>query len=234
MSIKNKLDELMDAIRDRIANVDVDVDVYQSPWESIESGSDAYGEFSRDGNTTKNQIGSAGYWRLTTSTFLTVPGSFTNASEDVNPSGSSYDLTSGSQDCCMRTQQPANNYVRFALPPNIHRLILPSNFSYWYVTATAPKVVYLSKTSISNSSSWIGRSAVRNDYDSVKCPPDANVPYYLNNFKLPRSDMVNIFNNMVDRSSETTVKYITLGTDNLSRLTDADKQIAYSKGWDLQ
>lgn len=122
----------------------------------------------------------------------------------------------------------------------LKRLLLSETFNYtpyflYYGPYNADAGLYLSKHHTSINSSWAGNGTSDNTQTlHVVCPKGSDVPYFLNVFTLTVSDMVGIFNNMVDRSHEDSVAYITLGSTNLSKLTDAQKNIAYAKGWSLQ
>lgn len=135
------------------------------------------------------------------------------------------------------------------------RLILPETF--WFtmnMLSYAPAYTYLPKkiafggtyhyvsssgstasTPTKMSASWVGStSTTMFSKNVVKCPKDAEIPYYLNKFPhITAEDMVGIFENMIDRSGETTVATITLGTDNLAKLTEEQMDIARAKGWSL-
>lgn len=108
----------------------------------------------------------------------------------------------------------------------------------YQLCGTAPIAVYLSKkmsdprTTI--SSTWIGSQNNNVAEQFVKCPKDTEIPYFLNRMhKLTVDSMVGLFENLIDRSGETTVATLTLGSENLGRLTEEQKNIAYAKGWTL-
>ena len=67
----------------------------------------------------------------------------------------------------------------------------------------------------------------------VKCPPETCNHLYINKMGISIDDMVGIFNNLKDFSGTSTTKRVTLGTTNLAKLTDEQKNIAYAKGWEL-
>lgn len=123
-----------------------------------------------------------------------------------------------------------------SFPTHTRRLLLPPNcYCDNYMLNTSKRLtdgLYLNKLG-GCSSNWI-RNAVNIVEIPVKNPPNSNVPYYLNKILISAEDMVAIFENMIDRSAQTTTKYITLGSTNLAKLTEEQKQIAYAKGWQLK
>lgn len=115
----------------------------------------------------------------------------------------------------------------------IKRLILPENCTLYGALVYGVNAVYLPKHSPSIASNWVSQTYSSSGH-VVKCPPGADVPYYLNRLPaMTAEDIVGIFENMIDRSGETTVATITLGSDNLAKLTDEQIAIAEAKGWNL-
>lgn len=53
--------------------------------------------------------------------------------------------------------------------------------------------------------------------------------------KLSHDSLMSILNALADKSTDTsgTQWIVTIGTENLAKLTDAEKRIAFQKGWDL-
>lgn len=51
--------------------------------------------------------------------------------------------------------------------------------------------------------------------------------------KLNHDSLMSIINHLKDFSGTSTTKKLTLGTDNLEKLTDAEKKVATDKGWTL-
>lgn len=91
--------------------------------------------------------------------------------------------------------------------------------------------IYLARELTNNTSRWITEPYY--SYVPVKAPKDADGDYYLNLFKITTDDMVAILNNLKDHSTDGVSRTLTLGSDNLSRLTEEQKEIAYAKGWEL-
>lgn len=117
--------------------------------------------------------------------------------------------------------------VRLLLPPNC---ICSSRTLY--STGILKYGLYLNKTGTC-AVDWICVSKA--GVGTVKNPPESDCNYYLNMIPdITAEDMVGIFENMIDRSTQTKTKYITLGSDNLAKLTEEQKNIAYAKGWSLQ
>lgn len=121
-------------------------------------------------------------------------------------------------------------------PIGTKRLLLSKSFQYYpYVLFSTEYMsggLYLSATSHNRSSSWIFKDSSSVEIP-VKNPPKSDEQYYLNKIGISADDMVGIFENMIDRSANTTTKTITLGTTNLAKLTEEQKEIAYKKGWNL-
>lgn len=127
----------------------------------------------------------------------------------------------------------------------VRRLLFPRTCalsSNLVVSGSALFGIYLPQYTISNSSNWLigyttgSASSVDQDptcHTKVRCPKNSNVEYYLQNVVMNAESMVSIFNNLIDNSSSTRTKKITLGSYNLARLTEEQKNIAYSKGWTL-
>lgn len=213
------------------------MDMYQSPWEYVESGTDAYGRFScvnvADYNADE-KVSPGGYWRLKTKTFKTIPASFYNV-PNSNPSGSGYDLTSARNNFTSHLQMATNIYLKVMLPDHTARLILPER-AYLNITVLRypPTVTFLPKTgSMWSDWIWISNTTV-GSANYVKCPKDSDMEYYLNKFNLSNTDMINIINNLKDRSTETDIKTITFGSTNLAKLTPNQQSVAYKKGWQLK
>lgn len=223
-------------------------DIYtrKSIWEAVtESGTDALGDFTIKGITNDGYDS-----KCVTHYFRVVDGVVARESAPIifphycrvrNTSGSIADdfadaaLDLRGLDTLRKSYaySPNSNYY---LIPYCRRLLLPENFSYENMCLSNVGCMvgglYLSKTSSEYSSNWV---MIGSDTEiPIKCPKDASVPYYLNKFTMSVDDMVAIFENMKDLSANASVKYITLGSTNLAKLAEEQKQIAYAKGWDLQ
>lgn len=213
------------------------------PWEHLpNTGTDLLGDYVEvTVNNTPNINKNSGYLRLKKNypDVLLYPD---------NTFGGSVDLTN------FRDSTFAMNYYsktrnRLVSSNGASRIILPELYPIYtnpgsnYLTAyqmcsTAPVSVYLSKKmsapTSTLSSSWISSQNNNVTEQFVKCPKDTEIPYFLNRMhKLTADSMVGLFENMIDRSGETTVATLTLGSENLERLTEEQKNIAYAKGWTL-
>lgn len=229
---------------DSIASKINELDIYQTPWEIVDSGgTDALGDFvlTVGYNVAVNPYHLAGYYRLKAGCICS------DNSLGMNASCLSYvgiDLS----------EFPSSGDFRkaFLLPPilkdeqkgsiftnPVTRIILPETSSLpTYLLANPPYGVYLPRHEHGVwSSAWIrvANTATTTPIPIVKCPNGSDARYYLNRIlNITVEDIVGIFENMIDRSGEDTEAYITIGTDNLAKLTDEQKEIAYAKGWSLQ
>lgn len=235
MSLKTKFEELRQAIKN--------INRYQPQWELLEpgTGTDPLGDFEIVENSNINNIlpddqinVRAGYYRLIDGVHIRI----------VIPHVGGPIGEIGALDFSAMHTISAESFLKYGssvisneslITQYVKRLILPNHAilltRFLESTQHMYGGLYLPRTGV-NSSDWIGDTTSHTI--PVKCPKDANIPYYLNKISISAEDMVNIFNNMIDRSSEGTVKYITLGSTNLAKLTEEQKQIAYKKGWDLQ
>ena len=230
---------------------------YESPWEIITTnGTDACGSFKILSGTTEPSTheeitAKSGYFRLKAgvransyANALPIPDIMVAENQRYR-CGVAIDMsqaeyvdpiyTCSSKASYYKLNNNTSDYRAFFQSLCIKRLLLPEKFNYRAYTLWSPEnlfYLHLSKTADGNNSNWIYGQYSTAAY--VTCPKDANVPYYLNKFAaLTAEYMVRIFENMIDRSAETTTKYITLGSANLAKLTEAQKNIAYAKGWDL-
>lgn len=189
----------------------------------------------------KNELGPNGVFDVD----LSIPWSVTNHQSiaiDLSQSeGVRITDSHGRPDYYYGTKPDGSNGAVFypLYPRNVRRLLLSKQYNSFSYSIYSPDQLigglYLQQTYkelTGQSPNWVIWPATKSI--PIKNPPDSDVPYYLNKFIISASDIENILLNMVDRSSETTVKYITLGSENLAKLTEAQKEIAYAKGWDLQ
>lgn len=207
------------------------IDILKNPWEQItEEGEDALGKYYFSTTVSPENVVNDlhnGYWRLR-------PG-FTGKISAPNPgnTGRAIDITNiGSSD--LQIFQYTSNTQIFGHTLS-RRVIFPETCKlYSYTMYYAAMSLYLPKhCDGKNNSMWIGLSDSRAGR-IVKCPEGADIPYYLNRLGgLTAEYMVGIFENMIDRSGETTSETITLGSTNLAKLTEEQKEIAYAKGWNL-
>lgn len=231
MSVKSKLTELRDAISK--------IDVYRPAFERVNSlYADKMGEVTmvdRNAGAFGECPTRRGYWKL-----LEDVSKRNSSSYKFLPPVEDQTITLGGMlDLSTVETLDMNKFYRKDINSpffieHLSRLILPKRFGYIHcVLSSPPRELYLSRTTWSSTSTWVlNNSRHRPNY--VKCPKESDVPYYLNKFDLEVESMVGIFENMIDRSNESSVKYITLGSTNLAKLTESQKEIAYSKGWDLQ
>jgi len=206
------------------------LEVQINPWEEItEEGEDPLGAFtfvaSSPGPTNVHKNG--GYWRLRPGfRGKTAAPRYGQTFKAVDLRALEIDL-----DQAVRGKDARQDLTGPSL-----RLILPERSQFLDNTVnTGPRALYLAKhlRGDTNSPNWITRGD-SNSGRLVKCPVGADVPYYLNKLtQLSAEDMVGIFENMADRSGESTVATITLGADNLAKLTEEQMDIARAKGWSL-
>ena len=163
--------------------------------------------------------------------------------------GTSYDLSEFQSD----TKMSPNNYNNLVPANGAKRVILPELYptyresvnaarSPYLLCSTAPVKIYLSKkysnpdnyNRITMSTYWIMSANNSVTEQIVKCPKNMEIPYYLNKFtKITVESMVGIFENLIDNSNGETTLTLTLGTDNLAKLTEEQMDIARQKGWNL-
>ncbi len=218
--------EDVEGLAQAVAQLETQID----PWEEItQDGEDALGAFhfvtSAPGPADVNK--NAGYWRL-------KPGFRGKTSAPrYGQTFKAIDLSNLEIDI---DEAVRGTLARSDLTGPCLRLVLPERFRMEAnMIASAPRALYLPKHlwNSTNNAKWI----TRGDSNSgllVKCPVGADIPYYLNTLtKLSAEDMVGIFQNMADRSGETEVATITLGSDNLAKLTEEQMDIARAKGWSL-
>lgn len=214
------------------------------PWEHLpNTGTDLLGDYVEvTVNNTPNISKNAGYLRLKKNypDVLLYP---------ENTYGGSMDLTNF-RDSTFRINHytiemggsmvGANGASRVILPElyPVYTKPVTNRLSTYQMCSVAPVAVYLSKKmsdpAVTLLSSWISSQNNNVTEQFVKCPKDTEIPYFLNRMhKLTADSMVGLFENMIDRSGETTVATLTLGSENLGRLTEEQKNIAYAKGWTL-
>lgn len=233
-----QMEQKLNALRGKISNIYK----YCSPWEKIEkAGSDPLGEFS----FLNNEINApaevisyyGGYYRIREgvkgyradgSARIAIPLNGDTIALDLR------NLTDYRQDTFINFYAFSN--TEYVIPRGAcNRLLLPNTFVYSaYFLHSMDGLrggLYLSQHyTRTNNSKWIYGSVLEG---RVKNPPNSDVPYYLQFISISADDMVGIFNNMIDRSKQSGTKTITLGENNLAKLTDEQKQIAYAKGWNL-
>ena len=113
------------------------------------------------------------------------------------------------------------------------------------VASVPPVSVYLPKhtANYARSSNWISGNAPSTVKEQVVvAPKDMDAPLHLHRFTLMSVDtIVAILENLADVNNSTAVDgngkpvnfTLTLGTTNLAKLTEEQKNIAYAKGWTL-
>lgn len=208
-----------------------------NPWDEYsQAGTDALGDFtfgSYNVSTSINPPNNGGYIKLKKLPEDAVIMGFPSFARN----GTAVDISSHTDGTSFRYKTritPATGRISdslFYFRPS--RLILPETFNYSsYLFGFPANATYLSKHATSNSSNWC--NSANSNAVLVKCPKDADVPYYLHKFTgLTAECIVELFENMIDRSGETTIATITLGETNLAKLTEEQKNIAYAKGWNL-
>ena len=82
------------------------------------------------------------------------------------------------------------------------------------------------------SSSWLICTDPGRDI-KVSIPKDFTGTLYLSKARLTAETLVSMFENLADLTDTGKEYTLNLGTSNLDRLTDEQKQIAYDKGWTL-
>lgn len=129
-------------------------------------------------------------------------------------------------------------------------LILSNRFDYSksQILCTNEKVLYsglcLSQSgpyaSTVESPDWIVKTfdglIASSTYEgiAVNCPDNVDIKnIYLNKININIKSMVHLFNKLIDVSNATDIYTVYLGSKNLDRLTDEQKNIAYVKGWNL-
>nr|DAI72195.1 MAG TPA: hypothetical protein [Bacteriophage sp.] len=200
------------------------------PWEPItKKGTDAIGEYDfspSPGYSTTMVNSLSGYWKLKKGYTGKVDSPLNNT---VNRA---IDLSNAPENLRSITRTCGSGIVRI-LNGIFNRIIFPENLYMGENICGNSICFYLPKHSTMCSANWV--SSTGTGYGQlVKCPPGADIPYYLNKMGgMTAEDIVGIFENMIDRSGETEVATITLGTTNLEKLTEEQKNIAYAKGWTL-
>lgn len=225
------------------------IDVYQSPWSVNKtrgsSGTDVLGDYViESSDMLVGQIGhistTAGYWKLA----VAYPGTLlfpAYGKEDglLYNTLPAFDLSEGRYLHDSHIQSICKSY----LIPNCRRLILPDRVdhtknlpSLFGNLACIPEGVYLPRAG-SIKSSWISESnSVAKDETKghkIVAPPNAELEYYLQVATLSADTMVAIFNNLKDFSGDSE-RTLTLGSANIAKLTEDQKNIAYMKGWVLK
>ena len=218
------------------------------PWKHLpNTGTDLLGDYVEvNVNYTPNVNLASGYVQLKKNYYvdslLYPPSTF----------GASMDLTHIQNNTfTVSPANPAAPTMNLCNNNAASRIILPEEYPIYerqgssgvqiltyQLCGTAPIALYLSKKMsdprATISSTWIGSQNNNVAEQFVKCPKDTEIPYYLNRMhKLTVDSMVGLFENLIDRSGETTVATLTLGSENLGRLTEEQKNIAYAKGWTL-
>lgn len=214
------------------------------PWERLpKTGTDLLGDYVEvTVNYTPNINKTAGYLRLKKNypDVLLYPD---------NTYGGSMDLTNFRDSTFQMNYYTSETRSKLVSSNGASRIILPELYpvyttsgstrpSVYQMCSVAPVALYLSKKmsdpTATLPSSWIGSQNSNVTEQFVKCPKDTEIPYFLNRMhKLTVDSMVGLFENLIDRSGETTVATLTLGSENLERLTEEQKNIAYAKGWTL-
>lgn len=245
------------SIEDMLGELE-NINVYQNPWEIVtESGTDALGDFTISDTISDNPNAISiafGYYRLKEYEFEYVNLPIPYVPQAVMIGTTPADFI----DCCAldmsntesvhsvmgsmyRWQQHKglNSYGTHCetFPSHyIKRLLLPRRFQMYTCTLcradTLTGGLYLPADG-SCSSNWIWSDSNTVEIP-VKCPEGSILRYYLNKIGLSADDMVAIFNNLDAPYSYWSNAYITLGTTNLAKLTEAQMDIARQKGWDLQ
>lgn len=170
--------------------------------------------------------------------------------------GESYDLTEWTQaahrkknDGSCSTFTIANGASRVIFPevmPNSINVDGSVNVtSIPNITSVPPVSVYLPKHTANNAnnSNWItGTVASTVTENIVVAPKGMDAPIHLQRFtKMSADTIVAILENLADVNGSTAVNgsgkpvnyTLTLGADNLNKLTEEQKNIAYAKGWNL-
>lgn len=219
------------------------------PWEHLpNTGTDLLGDYVEvNVNYTPNVNLSSGYVQLRENYYVDIllypPSTF----------GASMDLTHIKNNTfTFSPANPAGPTMNLCNNNAASRIILPEEYPIYekqgssgnvqiltyQLCGTAPIALYLSKKMsdprATISSGWISSQNNNVTEQFVKCPKDTEIPYFLNKMhKLTVDSMVGLFENLKDISGEAETKTLTLGSENLARLTEEQKNIAYAKGWNL-
>ena len=125
----------------------------------------------------------------------------------------------------------------------ITRLIMPETLPASRVSTSVSLslpcagAVYLSKHIANNktkSSLFATSTSSRITEELVVAPKDMDAQFHLNRFtKMTAETMVAILENLADVTEREDTYTLTLGSTNLEKLTEEQKNIAYEKGWNL-
>lgn len=162
--------------------------------------------------------------------------------------GASYDLTNYTQ--AVRRRKMDGSYASISVSNGASRVICPETMpnainpngkvntvSITGLTVTPPVALYLPKYTANNAhnSNWIAGSPASKVQEQIVVAPEGMCwPAHLHRLTLMSADtIVAILNNLADISDTDLDFTLTLGTTNLAKLTEEQKNIAYAKGWDL-
>lgn len=122
----------------------------------------------------------------------------------------------------------------------ISRLVLPRIFSLKNMTMygfsnryTFKYGLALGQLSSNCSSSWISNTINSSYEKDVTCWEDFEGTIYLARIPMSAETMVGLFNNLKDLTGTGTTYTFNVGTKNLAKLTEEQKDIAREKGWNL-
>ena len=123
----------------------------------------------------------------------------------------------------------------------ISRLILPevypANGQILTSIGYCPAKVYLSKHMYENrkyANIFMYSSSSRFKEEIVIAPKDMDAQWHLHKFtKMSAETIVGILENLADVTDRGTPYTLTLGSTNLAKITEEQKNIAYAKGWNL-
>lgn len=110
----------------------------------------------------------------------------------------------------------------------------PNNFAYNKNRGLFRLGLVFGKKFSECTSTFIIQTQLECGFDvPVYVQPEFEGTLYLSKLPMSTETMVNIFNNLADMSENAKKYTLNIGTTNLEKLTEEEKQIAYDKGWEL-
>lgn len=216
--------------------------LYSHPYEKItEDGTDALGSYTFvEKDYTQNPNSRVGYYRLKA-----------NVEDTANLQyfyGESYDLTELTQ--ATRKVKMDGSYSSIGCSNGAARVIFPetmpnvintdgsiNTLSIPNFCSVPPVACYLPKHTANNASNanWItGNAASQVTEQIVVAPVGMDAPLHLHRFKLmSAATIAAILENLADVSDRADPPTLTLGAENLAKLTAEQIAVAEQKGWNL-
>ena len=239
--------EQIEALGGTVDTVDIEhimaaCDALADPWEWLpKSGTDLLGDYEEVKVSDTPNIHGGGYLRLKKGypDVLLYPPQAYGQGFDFTELRSNTHIPLGSYKLVVGTALiQCNSSSRVILPDTYPQYRMHTGTLAGYTLCNLPPVaLYLSRTALERKpgSNWIQSNTSSNVVEQmVKCPKDMEIPYYLNKMTaITVESMVGLFENLIDNSNGDTTLTLTLGTTNLEKLTEEQKNIAYAKGWNL-